>query len=191
MNRFLCCGLAMLLWGCPAIGDGVAEVTYDRYQDRISIRATDVTLSQLLAQLAQKVGIEAQIDATVAGDRLSIDQPSRPAVDVLQHLLRRYSYILHYRADANNHKLLGAVTILGAMGKAGAGISLPPVQHAAGEWQEVAAVAPADTLAVMTSPTSNTGLPVVSQNPLVSQQMLSDADSVSEQTDPATSSRKR
>lgn len=191
MNRFLFCGLALLLWGCPAIGDGVAEVTYDRNQDRIGIRAADVTLSQLLARLAQKVGIEVKIDATVAGDRLNIDQPSRPTLDVLQQLLRRYSYILHYRSDANNRKLLDAVTILGAMGKAGAGISLLPVQHAAGVWQEVASVAPAGTLDAMTSTTSNTDAPVISQDPLVPQQMPSDVDSVSEQTDPTTSGRKR
>jgi hypothetical protein len=127
-----------------------------------------------------------------------MDQPSRPTVEALQHLLRRYSYILHYRTVGNNRKLLGAVTILGSTGEAGAGISLPPVQHAAGEWQEAAAVAPADMvaggaggMADTTSTTSSAGAPAVSQDPVVSQQMPSDADSVSEQSDSTTSGRKR
>ena len=139
MSRSLCCGLVLLLWSsAPAMGAGAVEVVYDRGQDRIGIQAKDVTLSQLFAQLAQKAGIESQIDAAVAADRLSVDQPPRPATKALQQLLRGYNYTLTYRSGAKNSNQIVAVTILGAAGKPGTNTSLPPVQHLAREWREAA-----------------------------------------------------
>jgi hypothetical protein len=145
VNRFLiCCALGLLLWSsAPAMGAGVAEVVYDRNQDRIAIQAKDVTLAQLFAQLAQKAGIESRIDATVAGDLLSVNQPLRPTTEVFQRLLGRYSYTLHYRTMAKNRRQLSAVTILGPAGKTGSGTSLPSVRHVSGERGETAGVAPA------------------------------------------------
>ena len=174
MNWFFCCGLGLLLWSsAPAMGADTVEVAYDRNQDRIGIRATDVTLAQIFAQLAQEAGIESEIDATAAGDRLSMDQPQRPTVEVLQHLLRRYSYILHYRTDTKIRRQLGAVTILGPAGKAGSGAYLPPVQHSSAKWRDAVGAGPFDMVAGdargMAGVLGGTDASVVVQAPLVTQ----------------------
>jgi len=124
--------LGLSLWGStPVFGAGAVEVTYDRNQDHISVRASDATLSEIFAQLARKAGIESQMAATVTADRVSVDQPARPLVEILRQLLRGYSYTVSYRTDASDHKRLTVVTILGAAGKAAAASVLPPVRHVA------------------------------------------------------------
>ena len=196
MNPFFCCGLCLLLWSsASAMGADVVEVTYDRHQDRITIHAKDVSLSQIFAQLAQKAGIESHIDSAVAGDRLNVDQASRLTSEVLQQMLRGYSYTLTYRSGVRNSKQIAAVTILGAVGKPSAGTSLPPIQYAAGEWRETAgatlAARPADAVAGgvgrTNSVSSSADVPLVAQAPLVSQPVSSAASTVTMQQEAAIS----
>jgi len=154
MNHCLCCGLALLLCiSTPALSAGEAEIVYDRDQDRLGIQAKDVTLSQLFAQLAQQAGIASQIESTVAADQLSVNQPSRPTMEALTQLLRRYNHILYYRTDSKNRTIISAVTILGAVGKTGGGsTTLPPVQHAATKRWDTEGIAPVEATAAMLSP---------------------------------------
>ena len=151
MYRFVrCWGLGALLWSAmPVMGAGTVEVTYDRDRDEIAIQAKDATLAQLFVQLEQKAGIASRIDASVAGDLVSVNQPMRPAAEVFQYLLNRYSYTLRYRSVAKNRLRLSAVSIVGATGSSSGRVSPPSVQQAHGTQ---ASGAPRDASAAAPAP---------------------------------------
>ncbi len=96
----------LLLLLLPAAG--YSQVAYNQRTDRLTITADGLPLTEILAEVSVKTGIE--ISITPSADRsVSVDIKARPLEDAIRELIRPFSHLFVYRGN-----LLKAVKIYAA-----------------------------------------------------------------------------
>ncbi|MHC4639491.1 MAG: hypothetical protein ACYTBV_18645 [Planctomycetota bacterium] len=71
------------------------NVSYDTKNDRLTVDAKSVPLTQILAQISEQSGVEILVDPSVEKD-INIYLPAQPLEKALKQLARDLNYAMHY-----------------------------------------------------------------------------------------------
>jgi type II secretory pathway component GspD/PulD (secretin) len=99
------------------------NVSYDTKNDRLTVDAKKVPLTQILAQISEQSGVEILVDPSVEKD-ISIYLPAQPLKKALKQIARGLNYAMYYNDEDSR---LVAMKIV-PKGKQGSS-NLVPVTH--------------------------------------------------------------
>lgn len=92
-----------IIFGFPqnVLAEGSLQINYEKQTDRVSISASNISLTRLLTDLSAKTGIEVMIDPRTE-KKISLLVKNRPLENALKKIGKNLSYIILYDAPSDN-----------------------------------------------------------------------------------------
>lgn len=100
----------MLFLAAPVYA-GKVLVDYDSSQDLIQVQANNASLTQVLAEIANKTNIVIRIDPAVEKE-ISINLPPQSLQQALQKVVKGLSYVIEYKIDEKQQTVVSGLRLL-------------------------------------------------------------------------------